>query len=121
MASQRGWSTATLVKLQLKLGSPFTGLSDSEIEDFINNAEGYVEAILKLPSTFTFSASKVSHLMIRDLVTKRAALDVLKATPASFLTLQYTALMANLLIYDIEKTTAMLLTNGSIVDFIEAD
>lgn len=74
-----------------------TSLSSAEINEIIVQCEGYLDTMMKLPSTFSFSQSKSAHLTIRKAATDMAALYVLAATPMSWQTLNQVALASDIL------------------------
>ena len=72
------WTDVTLVRRLVKQGSG--ALSDVEINQMCDNAEGYLKAAYKITSTFSFDATKRAHLILRDAATRRAAMDVIAST-----------------------------------------
>lgn len=87
------FADATMLRYYVKdLG---TRLSDAELLEILEVAEGRVLAIIMAGDTtqgetaFTFNANYKRHLLLRETVLAWAALTVLAATPLSVTTLDY--------------------------------
>ena len=57
-----------------------TGLTTDEIDTIINMNEGFITALFKIESDFTFSASNAKHLILRKMVTAMTCIDVVAAS-----------------------------------------
>jgi hypothetical protein len=110
------WTTHTIVLTYIKGAG--TSLSQAEIEAMIEQTEGYFKVLLKLPTTFTFSASNKYHLLLRDIVTLRVALRIIASTLQSFYTLQEAGMAADILIDQYKEAYAELRKSYSAQDFI---
>jgi hypothetical protein len=97
-----------------------TGLTTTEIDAIINMCEGHLKARLRIPSTFTFSASNIAHLALRDACTAMTCLRVLAATPQSCNTLDEVVIAAEINTYIYEEAMKILDTQNSeaAIDFV---
>lgn len=112
------WTTATIVKANIK-GTDVNQMTVAQIEELIEQSEGFMKVILKIPSTFTFNATKKPHLMLRDIVTCRVARRVIAAMSMSFLTLEQAAMAADILEKDYTENLKFLAENPGYIKFIE--
>lgn len=83
------WTTAALVREALGNLTGKSGIPDAEIEEMIEQNEGFVETILKIESSFAFDSAKKPHKAIRKLVTLLTALSLMSKYAMSFTTLKY--------------------------------
>jgi hypothetical protein len=112
------YTTNALVTSQLK-GATLT-VTTAEIDEFINQAEGYFQAILKIPSTFTFTSTKLGHQILRIAVTSLAAMMVLAAEPGCYNSTDQASLSADILYTVHVDAKKMLLENPGYCHYIES-
>ena len=92
------YSTAALVKSRLKKYN--TTISDSEINDYINHAEGIINLVMKRKFTASFDSTK--HILIQSLATDLAAFRLLTYDPSSFSSITEVSVIADLIFSMIE-------------------
>ena len=109
------WTDSTRVRARIKSGSSMT---NAEIDDLIEQNEGFVKTQLKLDTTFTFSASKKPHLLLRKVAEAMTVLNVIASTPLSFLTLEQAYSEANITRDEIDMINEILEGTGA-RDFIK--
>ena len=82
------YASVTMVKARLNSRTPLT---DQQIENFIEQSEQYVDAVMKNAASggFVFDASK--HQIVRDAVVNRAALYIMCAEPLYLTSLEQAA------------------------------
>lgn len=98
------WTTAQIVRDQLTFFTT-SSVSDAIIQEFIEQWEGYAESIYAMDD-IAFDSTKKRHKLIRMLVTKNVAKDLLIAAMASAETLDQIGMAADILsdqIAQIEK------------------
>ena len=91
------WTDSTLVKARLKTG---TSLTSAEIDEFIEQNEGWLEVWLKdtgvsVPAGIPNMTNKI-HKFGRKIVEIMTVLDIIMSTPMSFRTLEEAYLAANI-------------------------
>jgi len=89
------FTTATIVRSFLKGAG--TSLTDAEIEEHIEQVEGHLKVILRIPSTFTFSSANKLHKSLRMAVSAKTAMIAIASTSQSFNTLEQAALALDVL------------------------
>ena len=115
------YTTAT--KVRAMLGEYVNNLtSDTEIEVWIEEAEGFIDTWLKIGSgtganTFTFSASKKPHLVLELAATSLAASIALSHSTVSWLTMESAVFMMETCVFWWEQSKA-LITSEEFADFI---
>ena len=95
------YTTVAIVKKRLEsiVGS---GLSDPDIEENINQAEGLIDAAMRESFLSTFDSSK--HFMIRQCCTDLAAFFCLMYKPSAFANLSTYGASATLLWYSSDRS-----------------
>lgn len=93
MASLKEWTTAAIVSQHIMAG---TSLTTAQIEEVISQCESVAAIVLKIPSTFTFSATNIYHMALRQLVTIMAARLIIASNMQSFNTLDQAGLALDL-------------------------
>ena|SRR3990167_302543 len=111
------YTTATIVRSLFNSSDVDAQLTDAQIETFIDMHEGLLDGVLQVPSDFTFSATKLPHLLLRRYSTYKAALDVLCMQNVSVRTLRELGLMADIFAYAAEESAAQLLKDRSVWDW----
>ena len=110
------WTTATIVRQSLKGAG--TSLTDAEIENFIEQNEGFMETVLKIPASFAYNSALKPHRFLQKLVTVMTAIDVLASTPQSFNTFTSIDAASKILVYQYENMIKFLADQPSYRDFI---
>jgi len=122
MASINGWASVAEVKMVLGAtqngsGGVTIGLTDAQIEQFINMAEGYYRVQLKAP-VFSFTTATDRHYLLSACVALLAAKLLLASTPLSLATLQHWTMMNETLKDNFASFNQALLENSGKGDFV---
>lgn len=110
------WGTAANVKVLL---DNMTGKTNTQIEQIIEQCEGFFKAILKIPDTFTFDSAEKEHLLLRTAVESRAA--ILSLTIASHNSIEEVHVMYDMLyeMYTDAKKFLVDPQNRGVWDYVE--
>lgn len=111
------WTTATIIRDMLGTTN-FSGIPDAEIEELIEQNEGFIETALKIPSSLAFDNSKKPHKIIRKLVSLLTCLDIVGAYGMSFITLDSARLAADIFFDDFERTWRLITDNPTYIQFV---
>lgn len=114
------WTTAALVREALGNLNGKSTISDAEIEEKIEQSEGFVETIFKIPASFAFNSAKKPHKAIRKLVTLLTALQVMSNYSMSFITLQHAQNFEDVTVNEIDRIMSLFERNTGYIDFIKA-
>jgi hypothetical protein len=98
------YTTAALVKKRIEYID--ASLLDADIEQYIYEAEGIINSVMKDSFISGFDATK--HALIRSCATDLAAYDCLKFDPSNFPTMETAEMVANLLWNSIQSALAQL-------------
>jgi hypothetical protein len=98
------YTTAALVKKRIEHID--ASLSDSDIEQYIYEAEGTINSAMKDSLVASFNATK--HAVIRSTATSIAAYACLRYNPSEFPSLEAAEMSANLLWYDVQLLLTLL-------------
>ena len=111
MVSDNGFTTATIVKF--KIENYETDASDAEIDELINQAEGFIIALTKIKWVSTIP------LLVESATTNLAALYLLQHDPSGLSSTSEAAFEADILWSILEKELA-LLGDSSVVEFLKS-
>ncbi len=109
------YTTAALVRKRIE--DIDASLIDADIDQYIYEAEGIINAVMKDSLIASFDATK--HAIIRSCATDLAAYNCLKFNPSSFPTMETAEMIANLLWNSVQSTLA-LLAEPRIVDYLKS-
>lgn len=110
MASDNGYTDATKVKF--KIENHEAGVTDAEIDELINQAEGFIIALTKVRWSGTIP------LLVESVATNLAALYLLQHDPSGLASTSLAALEADLLWAILEKELA-LLGDTIVIEFLK--
>lgn len=102
------FTTATIVKARVKGSSLPT---DAEVNDMIDETEGYLEMLLR--KTLTFADSRMQ--LCREMVTNYAAVKVIAENPANYASTAEASLAADILWATAERARKLLEKDETVI------
>lgn len=98
------YTTAALVKKRIEFID--SSLQNSDIEQYISEAEGIIDSVMRTSFKSSFDADK--HAIIRACATELAAYNCLKFDPSNCPSMEAAEMLANLLWNSIQSSLSLL-------------
>lgn len=113
------WVTAAIVRDFLGNLNGKGSIPDAEIEEVIEQNEGFMETILKVASSLAYDNAKKPHKSFRKIVALLSTLQIVGRYAISYSTLDYAVNVEDVLKDELDRIMNLYVSNPSYTDFVK--